>query len=196
MEYWQVHLNCNALDHWLYTPHTPHPHPLFFVNSALRFCHLFHHCCWRLRFTINFHQVQEKQLKFVTFWNYRQDDIRTTNRFFFFFSLSWKRYILRLSRPSFLWHFFTECCRVYLHTTASEMRIRFKSTHLTLTEWTVESTLAALIETVDIYGQGPRLTLGSKWLCKSKLVWEPDDYISVENISHNITVFCSIWTKY
>ena len=25
---------------------------------------------------------------------------------------------------------------------------------------------------------------------------EPDDYISVENISHNITVFCSIYTKY
>ena len=44
------------------------------------------------------------------------------------------------------------------------MRIRFKSTHLTLTVWTVESTLslAALIETVHIYGQGPRLTLGSK----------------------------------
>ena len=81
---------------------------------------------------------------------------------------------------------------MYLHTTASEMRIRFKSTHLTLTVWTVESTLAALIETVHIYGhgQGPRLTLGSK------LVWEPDDYISVENISHNITVFCSIYTKY
>ena len=27
-------------------------------------------------------------------------------------------------------------------------------------------------------------------------IGEPDDYISVENISHNITVFCSIYTKY